>query len=52
MKKNIMLLGMILLSVAAFSQEDLDEVKITKKQKGIKKSYTLTSNTSVITSKE
>ena len=52
MKKNIMLLGMVLLSVAAFSQEDLDEVKITKKQKGIKKSYTLTANTSVITSKE
>ena len=41
-----------LLSVAAFSQEDLEEVKINKKQKGIKKSYTLTANTSVITSKE
>jgi outer membrane receptor for ferrienterochelin and colicins len=52
MHKNIMLLGMILLSVTAFSQEDLQEVKITKKQKGIKKSYTLTTNTSVITSKE
>lgn len=43
---------MILLSFSVFSQEDLDEVKITKKQKGIKKSYTLTANTSVITSKE
>jgi outer membrane receptor for ferrienterochelin and colicins len=52
MKKNIMLFGMILLSVSAFSQEDLQEVKVTKKQKGIKKSYTLTSNTTVITSKE
>jgi outer membrane receptor for ferrienterochelin and colicins len=52
MHKNIMLLGMILLSVSVFSQEDLEEVKITKKQKGIKKSYTLTANTSVITSKE
>jgi outer membrane receptor for ferrienterochelin and colicins len=52
MKKNMMLLGMILLSVTAFSQENLDEVKITKKQKGIKKSYTLTANTTVITSKE
>ncbi|MBS7252888.1 TonB-dependent receptor plug domain-containing protein [Flavobacterium branchiicola] len=52
MHKNIMLLGMILLSLSVFSQEDLEEVKITKKQKGIKKSYTLTANTSVITSKE
>ncbi|KFF07029.1 TonB-dependent receptor plug domain-containing protein [Flavobacterium reichenbachii] len=52
MHKNIMFLGMVLLSVTAFSQEDLQEVKITKKQKGIKKSYTLTTNTSVITSKE
>ncbi|MDR7208276.1 TonB-dependent receptor plug domain-containing protein [Flavobacterium piscis] len=52
MKKNIMLFSMILLSVSAFSQEDLEEVKITKKQKGIKKSYTLTANTTVITSKE
>ena len=43
---------MILLSVSVFSQEDLEEVKITKKQKGIKKSYTVTANTTVITSKE
>ena len=52
MQKNIMLIVMILLSVSVFSQEDLDEVKITKKQKGIKKSYTITANTTVITSKE
>lgn len=52
MQKNIVLLVMILLSVSAFSQEDLQEVKVTKKQKGIKKSYTVTANTSVITSKE
>jgi len=52
MQKNIMLFVMFLLSVSMFSQEDLEEVKITKKQKGIKKSYTLTANTSVITSKE
>ncbi|CAA9199252.1 TonB-dependent receptor plug domain-containing protein [Flavobacterium collinsii] len=52
MQKNIMLFVMFLLSVSMFSQEDLQEVKITKKQKGIKKSYTLTANTSVITSKE
>jgi outer membrane receptor for ferrienterochelin and colicins len=52
MQKNIMLFCMILFSVSAFSQEDLEEVKITKKPKGIKKSYTLTANTTVITSKE
>lgn len=52
MQKNIVLFCMILFSISVFSQEDLEEVKITKKQKGIKKSYTLTSNTSVITSKE
>ena len=52
MQKNIMLLVMVLLSVSVFSQEDLQEVKVTKKQKGIKKSYTVTANTSVITSKE
>ncbi|MDX6181337.1 TonB-dependent receptor [Flavobacterium sp. Fl-77] len=52
MQKIRMLFVLILLSVSVFSQEDLEEVKITKKQKGIKKSYTLTANTSVITSKE
>ncbi len=43
---------MILFSIAAFSQENLEEVKVTKKQKGIKKSFTVTANTTVITSKE
>lgn len=52
MQKNIMLFVVLLLSVSMFSQEDLQEVKITKKQKGIKKSYTLTGNTTIITSKE
>lgn len=47
-----MLFVVFLLSVPMFSQENLEEVKITKKQKGIKKSYTLTANTSLITSKE
>jgi outer membrane receptor for ferrienterochelin and colicin len=52
MQKNIILFVMLLLSVSVFSQEDLEEVKITKKQKGIKKSYTVTANTTLITSKE
>lgn len=47
-----MLFAAFLLSVSMFSQQDLEEVKINKKQKGIKKSYTLTTNTSLITSKE
>lgn len=36
MPKNIMLYMMFLLSFSVFSQENLEEVKITKKQKGIK----------------
>ncbi|KIC00871.1 TonB-dependent receptor [Flavobacterium sp. JRM] len=52
MKKNIALFAMLLLCIPVFAQEKLEEVKITKKQKGIKKSYTLTGNTSLITSKE
>lgn len=43
---------MFLSSLSVFSQEDLQEVKITKKKKGITKSYTLTANTTTITSKE
>ncbi|MEO8240528.1 MAG: TonB-dependent receptor [Flavobacterium sp.] len=52
MQKKIMLFVMFLLSISLFSQENLEEVKVTKKQKGLKKSYTLTANTTVITSKE
>ncbi len=52
MQKNIMSLVLFLLSLTSFSQEDLKEVKLVKKKKGIQKSYTVTSNTSLITSKE
>ena len=52
MQKNIMSLVLFLLSFTSFSQEDLKEVKLVKKKKGIQKSYTVTSNTSLITSKE
>jgi outer membrane receptor for ferrienterochelin and colicins len=41
-----------LLSIPIFSQEKLDEVKVIKKQKGIQKSFTVTGNTTLITSKE
>lgn len=46
---------MILSSITTFSQikeEKLEEVKIENKQRGILKSYTITGNTTVITSKE
>ncbi|MNF25158.1 Vitamin B12 transporter BtuB [compost metagenome] len=46
-----------LLSISVFSQENineekLNEVKVVKKRKGIQKSYTVTGNTTIITSKE
>ena len=48
---------MVLLSISVFSQENineekLNEVKVVKKRKGIQKSYTVTGNTTIITSKE
>jgi outer membrane receptor for ferrienterochelin and colicin len=52
MQKIIKLIVMILLSIPVFSQEKLDEVKVIKKQKGIQKSFTVTGNTTLITSKE
>lgn len=52
MQKKITLFVMVLLSIPVFSQEKLDEVKIVKKRKGIQKSYTVTGNTTLITSKE
>lgn len=52
MQKIIRLIVMILLSIPVFSQEKLEEVKIVKKQKGIQKSFTITGNTTLITSKE
>ena len=55
MKKSLLLFVLILISSAAFSQEKeekLNEVKVTNKRKGIQKSYTITGNTTLITSKE
>ncbi|MGL2995258.1 TonB-dependent receptor plug domain-containing protein [Flavobacterium sp. TSSA_36] len=52
MQKNIVFLGLLLLSIPVFSQENLEEVKITKKRKGLQKSYTVTANTTLVTSKE
>jgi outer membrane receptor for ferrienterochelin and colicins len=52
MKKIILLFAMLLLSFLSFSQKELNEVKVIKKQKGIVKSLSTTANTSVLTSKE
>jgi outer membrane receptor for ferrienterochelin and colicins len=55
MKKSALLFVLILISSAAFSQEKeekLHEVKVANKRKSIQKSYTITSNTTLITSKE
>lgn len=57
MQKLIMLFVLILVSEAVFSQEKLNEeklkeVKVIKKRKGIQKSFTLTGNTTIVTSKE
>lgn len=52
MQKIITLFVMVLLSISVFSQQNLEEVKISKKRKGIQKSFTVTSNTTLVTSKE
>ncbi|MCL6461530.1 MAG: TonB-dependent receptor [Flavobacterium micromati] len=52
MSKIAILFFAIFSFVPLFAQEKLEEVKIVKKQKGILKSYSVTANTSIITSKE
>ena len=50
--KKIPLLLLMLFSIVAFSQEKLEEVKVETNKKGIRKSLTMATNTSVVTSKE
>jgi outer membrane receptor for ferrienterochelin and colicins len=52
MKKIILLFTVLLLCFSSFSQKELKEVKVVKKQKGIVKSLSITGNTSVVTGKE
>ncbi|MFE3846632.1 TonB-dependent receptor plug domain-containing protein [Flavobacterium sp. LB3P45] len=52
MQKIITLFVVIFLSIPVFSQENLQEVKVVQKRKGIQKSFTVTGNTTLITSKE
>jgi outer membrane receptor for ferrienterochelin and colicin len=52
MNKKAMLFFAIFSFIPLFAQEKLEEVTITKKQKGILKSFRVTTNTSILTSKE
>ena len=52
MKKTIFIFGLLLLIIPVFAQEKLDEVKVVKKRKGLQKSFTVTGNTTLVTSKE
>ncbi len=51
MKKTLLLLA-LLLSAVTFSQEKLNEVKVDAKKKGLKKSLSITANTTLVTGKE
>lgn len=50
--KKYAFFAILLFTKIAFAQENLEEVKVEKKQKGIKKSLSLTSNTTLVSSKE
>jgi outer membrane receptor for ferrienterochelin and colicin len=52
MNKKAMLFFAIFSFIPLFAQEKLEEVTITKKQKGILKSFRVTTNTSILTSKD
>ncbi|GEC78932.1 TonB-dependent receptor plug domain-containing protein [Flavobacterium aquatile] len=50
--KKALVFSMLLTFTSIFSQEKLEDVKVTGKQKGIKKSLTKTANTTLVSSKE
>jgi len=50
--KKALVFSMLLATTISFSQEKLEDVKVTGKQKGIKKSLTKTANTTLVSSKE
>lgn len=52
MQKIFLFFVLFLLVYPVFSQEKLDEVKIATKRKGLQKSFTVTGNTTLVTSKE
>lgn len=50
--KKILLFLMLLFAASTFSQQKLEEVKVEAKQRGIVKSLSKTTNTSIVTSRE
>jgi outer membrane receptor for ferrienterochelin and colicins len=50
--EKALVFSMLLAVTITFSQEKLEDVKVTGKQKGIKKSLTKTANTTLVSSKE
>ena len=52
MQKSILFFVLFLFAIPFFAQQKLEEVKIVKKRKGLQKSFTVTGNTTLVTSKE
>ncbi len=52
MKKSIPLLGLLLCISYSYSQDTLKEIKVKTDRKGLQKIYSVTSNTTLVTSKE
>lgn len=52
MQKSFLFFVLFLVAVPVFAQQKLEEVKIVKKRKGLQKSFTVTGNTTLVTSKE
>lgn len=52
MQKSFLFFVLFLFAIPFFAQQKLEEVKIVKKRKGLQKSFTVTGNTTLVTSKE
>ena len=52
MQKSILFFVLLLFTTPFFAQQKLEEVKVVTKRKGLQKSFTVTGNTTLVTSKE
>ncbi|MEY4964090.1 MAG: Vitamin transporter BtuB [Bacteroidota bacterium] len=52
MQKSILFFVLLLFTIPFFAQQKLEEVKVVTKRKGLQKSFTVTGNTTLVTSKE
>ncbi|HLA55261.1 MAG TPA: hypothetical protein VK623_04135, partial [Flavobacterium sp.] len=52
MQKHILVLLLLLFALPSFSQDTLKEVKVDNKGKSLKKSLSVTANTTIMTSRE